>query len=279
MSDVAWGALGVNLVVTAGVVVLLMAVTFAYAMRTGVHAIMDTVWALGFVVIAAVSFTLSSGHGDTTRRALVLVLVAVWGLRLGGYIFGRNRGHGEDPRYAALLRHNKGSLARFVAHHIYLAQGRVMWLVSLPVQVAMYERARPGPVTWIGVAVVAGGLSCEAVGDLQLSRFRADPANRGRILERGLWAWTRHPNYFGDACVWWGLWLLACSSWIGLATVVAPTVMTWMLVRRTGKALLEKTMRRSRGAAYDSYVARTSGFFPRPPRRLPVLEPGDRTPT
>ena len=260
-----WGALGVNLVVTAAVVAVLMLATFVYAMRTGVHAIMDTVWPLGFVIIAAVSFGLSAGHGATDRRVLVLVLTAIWGLRLGGHIFARNFGHGEDKRYASLLRRNRGSLAAFVLRYIYWAQGRVMWFVSLPLQVAMYEHASLSFVTWLGAAVWAVGFGFEAVGDLQLRQFRASAANAGRVLDRGLWRYTRHPNYFGDAVVWFGLWLLACSHWLGILTVAAPVYMTNMLVRHTGKKLLEKHMARSKGAAYADYVQRTSGFIPRPP--------------
>jgi steroid 5-alpha reductase family enzyme len=265
---VSWGALGVNLVVTAVVVAVLMLATFGYAMRTRVHAIMDTIWPLGFVLIAAVSFGLSSGHGDTGRRVLVLALTAVWGLRLGGHIFARNHGQGEDKRYASLLRRNTGSLARFVLRHIYWAQGRFMWFVSLPLQVAMYERASLSFVTWLGVAVWTVGFGFEAVGDLQLRRFKASPGNAGRVLDRGLWRYTRHPNYFGDAVLWFGLWLLACSHWLGILTVAAPVFMANMLIRHTGKKLLEKHMARSKGAAYADYVRRTSGFIPWPPRRL-----------
>ena len=155
---------------------------------------MDTVWPLGFVVIAAVSFGLSAGSGHAGRRALVLLLVAVWGLRLGTHIHRRNAGQGEDKRYASLLRRNRGSLAAFVLRYIYWAQGRVMWFVSLPVQVAMYEHAPVGAVTWLGAAVWALGFGFEAVGDAQLRRFRADPANAGRVLDRGLWRYTRHPK-------------------------------------------------------------------------------------
>ena len=132
-----WGPLLVNLAVTAGTVAVLMLATFGYAMRTRMHTIMDTVWPLGFVIIAAISFGLSAGDGDTGRRVLVLLLTAVWGLRLGAHIFARNVGHGEDKRYASLLRRNRGNLAVFVLHYIYWAQGRVMWFVSLPLQVAM----------------------------------------------------------------------------------------------------------------------------------------------
>ena len=261
-----WGPLLVNLAVTAGTVAVLMLATFGYAMRTRVHAIMDTVWPLGFVIIAAVSFGLSAGDGDTGRRVLVLLLTAVWGLRLGAHIFARNVGHGEDKRYTSLLRRNRGNLAAFVLRYIYWAQGRVMWFVSLPLQVAMYERAGLSAVSWLGVAVWAAGFGFEAVGDEQLRRFKADPANAGRVLDRGLWRYTRHPNYFGDSVVWFGLWLLACSHWLGLLAVAAPVYMTNMLVRHTGKRLLEKHMARSKGAAYADYVRRTSGFIPWPPR-------------
>jgi steroid 5-alpha reductase family enzyme len=267
---VSWGPLLVNLAVTAGTVAVLMLATFAYAMRTRVHAIMDTIWPLGFVLIAAVSFGLSAGSGYGSRRVLALALTAIWGLRLGAHIFARNCGHGEDKRYASLLRRNTGSLAAFVLRYIYWAQGRVMWFVSLPVQVAMYEHAALGGVAWLGVVVWAAGFGFEAVGDEQLRRFRADPANAGRVLDRGLWRYTRHPNYFGDAVVWFGLWLLACSHWLGLLTVAAPIYMTNMLVRHTGKKLLEKHMARSKGAAYADYVRRTSGFIPWPPRQRPA---------
>lgn len=262
-----WAALLVSLVVTAGVVAVLLLATFGYAMRTKVHAIMDTVWGLGFIVIAGVSWVLAAGHGNDGRKALVFALTAAWGLRLSAHIYLRNRGQGEDKRYAALLRHAKGSVAAFALRYVYWEQGKVMWVVSLPLQVAMYEQAGLSAITWIAVAVWAAGVGFEAVGDLQLTRFRADPANAGKVLDRGLWRYTRHPNYFGDAVAWCGLWLLACSHWLGLLTVVSPALMTWMLVRRTGKRLLEKHMLRSKGDAYADYVSRTSGFVPMPPRQ------------
>jgi steroid 5-alpha reductase family enzyme len=263
---VSWVPLLINLIVTAAAVAVLMLATFFYAMRTKVHAIMDTVWPLGFVLIAAISFGLSAGHGEDGRRALVLVLTGIWGLRLGTHIFTRNLGQGEDKRYASLLRRNTGRLATFVLRHIYWAQGRVMWFVSLPLQVAMYEHASVSAITWLGVAVWAVGFGFETVGDRQLRRFRADPVHVGQVLDRGLWRYTRHPNYFGDAVVWFGLWLLGCSHWLGVLTVAAPIYMTNMLVRHTGKKLLEKHMLRSKGAAYADYVSRTSGFIPWPPR-------------
>ena len=143
-----WGPLLVNLAVTAGLVAVLMLATFLYAMRTRVHTIMDTIWPLGFVLIAGVSFGLSAGSGVPGRRVLVLVTTAVWGLRLGAHLLTRNRGQGEDKRYASLLRRNRGNLAVFVLRYIYWMQGRVMWFVSLPVQAAMYEHTRLSAVTW-----------------------------------------------------------------------------------------------------------------------------------
>ena len=117
---------------------------------------------------------------------------------------------------------------------------------------------------YAGIVVYAVGLFFEAVGDAQLAAFRGDPANRGTVMDRGLWRYTRHPNYFGDACVWWGLWLLAADSWLGLATVVCPLLMNWLLLRRTGKPLLEARLATTR-PGYAEYVRRTSGFLPRPP--------------
>lgn len=251
-----------------------MLATFAYAMRARRHSVVDVVWGLGFVAVAGVSFRLSGGIGESDRRVIAMAATAPWGLRLAGYLCWRNHGRGEDLRYASLLRHAKGRVAPFVLKNVYWAQGWAMWVVSAPLQVAMYESSPLGALTWVALGVFAVGLVIESLGDLQLARFKSDPANRGRILDRGLWSWTRHPNYFGDACVWWGLWGLACSQWVGLLSLPSPVLMTYLLVRRTGKALLEKRMRRSKGDAYEIYAARTSGFVPRPPKKL---TPGDAT--
>ena len=269
-----WAPLLVNLAVTAGAIVVVQLVTFACAMRIRAHVIMDTVWPLGFVIIAAVSFLLSAGHGDDSRRLLVLIATGTWGLRLSAYVFVRNYGSGESARYASLLRRNRGTEAAFVLRYIYWKQGRIMWFVSLPVQAAMYEHAALSAVTWAGVALWAVGFGFETTGDEQLRRFRADPANAGTVLDRGLWRYTRHPNYFGDAVLWFGLWLMACSHWVGLVLVVSPLYLANMLVRHTGKRLLEKHMARSKGDAYAEYISRTSGFLPLPARiRRPAHVP------
>ncbi|WP_201464638.1 DUF1295 domain-containing protein [Janibacter melonis] len=268
-SALPWGDVALNL----GVSVLATAVFIGVIMATAVaiknHSIIDIFWGPGFVVVAVVSYLLSAGSGgDDTRRLVVLLLTAVWGLRLGLYIGRRNLGHGQDPRYTRLLASRQGgSLVVFLVRQVYGLQGLLIVLVSLPVQLAMYESAPLGVVGAVGIAIWVVGFTFEAVGDWQLARFKADPANEGRIMDRGLWAWTRHPNYFGDSCVWVGLWVLALGHWAGLLTVIAPFVMTKLLVSYSGKKLLEKGMRRKRGAAYEDYIARTSGFLPMPPKR------------
>ena len=208
---------------------------------------------------------MSAGHGDPGRRWLVTALTVIWGVRLAIHIGWRARGADEDPRYQRMLSNASGNRNRYAFTHVYVLQAATAWFVSLPVQVAQFDRA---PLAWwtcFGIAVWAVGFLFEALGDWQLTRFKADPSNRGRVLSTGLWRYTRHPNYFGDACVWWGLYLLAIGTWAGLATIVSPIVMTYFLAGKTGRPLMDEHMTRTR-PEYADYVNRTSGFVPRPPR-------------
>lgn len=255
-----------TLAVSAAVVALLMVVTFAVSVLRNRHDTLDVAWGLGFALVAGTTFVLSDGEGDTAARVLVTVLTVAWGVRLAVHIGLRSRGEPEDHRYAEMRDRAKGNPHLHVLVRAYLAQAVVLWLVSLPVQAAQYGPAAHPALVAAGIALWSVGVLFEAVGDRQLQRFRADPRNRGHVLDRGLWRYTRHPNYFGDACVWWGLFLLACSSWYGLATVVSPILMTFLLAKGTGKPMLEEHLRRRR-PAYAEYVRRTSGFVPLPPRR------------
>lgn len=264
---ISWLPLLAGLAVSVAAVGVVMALTLAISLRTKNWSVIDTFWGLGFVAVAVSSFLVSTGHGDTGRRLVALLVPAVWGLRLAGYLHWRNHGKPEDPRYTALLRRRTGPLIPFVLRTIFWAQGWVMWVVSIPITVAMFERRAVDALTWVGVALAAVGLFFETVGDLQLARFRADPANAGKIMDRGLWAWTRHPNYFGDLCVMFALWLIAAGSWLGLLTVFAPILMTYMLVTKTGKRMLDRRLARTRGEDYTRYAARTSGLIPWPPRK------------
>ncbi|MFF4650594.1 DUF1295 domain-containing protein [Streptomyces sp. NPDC001380] len=267
MSGVDGGAFAVNVAASAGAALVVLLGAAAFGVRKGLHRVVDIAWGLGFCAVAGVSYALSAGHGDGGRRLLVLVLVLVWGLRLSGHIAARSRGHGEDPRYEKLL--SKAPPERRTAYAlrmVYGLQALLVWFVSLPVQFACYVPHPPGVLAWTGTAVWAVGVFFEAVGDWQLTRFRSDPANRGQVMDRGLWRFTRHPNYFGDACVWWGLFLLAADAPAGWATLPSVLVMTYLLVNGSGKPMLEKQMHATK-PGYAEYVARTSGFFPLPPRR------------
>lgn len=227
--------------------------------------IVDIYWGLGFAQIAIVTAALAGGW--PWRRLLLTMLVVLWGLRLAFYLFWRNAGHGEDYRYQAMRRHHGARFPLVSLATVFGLQGALMWIVSLPVQIGQLA-ATPAHLTALdvaGAALWALGLACEAVGDWQLAAFKADPANAGRVMDRGLWRYTRHPNYFGDACVWWGLWLVASAggAWW---TIVSPALMTILLLKVSGVAMLERTIGRRR-PEYADYVARTSAFVPWFPRR------------
>ncbi|TWF92936.1 DUF1295 domain-containing protein [Saccharopolyspora dendranthemae] len=239
------------------VAVLVVTATFAIARLRGRYDTIDTAWGAGFAVIAITSFA----AGWT--GALPAALVVVWGIRLAVHLHRRNAGLSEDPRYVEMAARAQRFPALRMYVRVYLVQGLVMWLVSMPVLLA-----GPGIGAWsvAGAAVWAVGMFFEVVGDEQLRRFRADPANAGEVLDTGLWRYTRHPNYFGDACVWWGAYLMACQHWPGPLTALSPLLMTWLLARGSGKPLLERRLRERR-PAYADYVERTSGFLPLPPKR------------
>ncbi|WP_343573005.1 DUF1295 domain-containing protein [Mycobacterium sp.] len=241
---------------------VLHTITFGIGRRIGRYNVVDVAWGLGFIVVATAAAIL--GSGDPLRRWLLLALVAIWASRLSGYIYRRSLGHGEDPRYADTLH---GATVGQVVVKVFLVQAFATWIISLPLQLSAVTGPTPRP--WL-VATVAGtlmwltGLLFEAIGDRQLRVFKSDPAHQGLLMDRGLWAWTRHPNYFGDACVWWGLWLITLAGWRSLITVLSPALMTYFLVRVTGARLTEKYMRGRSG--FSEYQQRTSFFIPRAPR-------------
>lgn len=269
MTGYPWAAAATNLWVTAAVVAAVFAAALVAALVRGRHDGIDVVWGLGFAVVALTTVLLSAGDGDAWRRWLITALTVVWGLRLAGHIGSRNAGRAEDPRYVAILERARGNPALHMVRKVYLPQAVILWIVSLPVQLGQYGSAGGALVvtlTVLGVLSWLVGFAFETVGDAQLAAFTADPAHRGQVLDRGLWRYTRHPNYFGDAAVWWGLTLLALHHAAGLIGLLGAALMTWLLVRGTGKRLLESSIGRRR-PGYADYVRRTSGFFPLPPRR------------
>ncbi|WP_353951336.1 DUF1295 domain-containing protein [Knoellia sp. S7-12] len=245
---------------------VVMGVTALIARRLGKVSVVDIAWGLVFVAIAWVCTLVGPGP----RPLLLAVLVTVWGGRLAWHIRRRALGAGEDPRYEKILsKAPPEKRFAFAVRKVFVVQALAAYVISLPLQVAAAGDSRPlGWVAAIGFVVFLVGIGFEAIGDTQLARFKADPANKGKIMDRGLWAWTRHPNYFGDAAVWWGLWLIASEVWPAVLTVFSPIVMTYFLAFATGARLLESEM--SKRPGYPEYMQRTSMFFPLPPRRRPA---------
>jgi steroid 5-alpha reductase family enzyme len=226
-------------------------------------AIVDSLWPLMFMMAA---FTYArTAEAPSPRAVWVSCLVAVWALRLSTYIAARNWGQGEDRRYQAIRARNQPHFALKSLYLVFALQALLAWIISLPLLGAILSAAPLGIFDVIGGALWLAGFFFEAGGDWQLARFKSDPANQGEVMDRGLWRYTRHPNYFGDFCVWWGFYLMAASAgawW----SVIGPILMSVLLMRVSGVTLLEKDISERR-PQYAEYVRRTSAFFPRMPKR------------
>jgi steroid 5-alpha reductase family enzyme len=230
----------------------------------------DSWWALGIVTLAIATYFDTASH--TANATLLLALTTIWGLRLGLYLLWRWRRGGPDPRYQAILKSaasRRGwSFAKTAGLQVFALQGVLQFIVALPVQLG---EAAPGgePLGALGIAgaaLAAFGIIFESSADWQLLRFRGDPANRERVLDIGLWRYTRHPNYFGDVCVWWGLYAIAADTGLGVWSFASPILVTILLTRVSGVPMLESQLRKKR-PGYAEYVARTSGFIPWLPKR------------
>jgi steroid 5-alpha reductase family enzyme len=255
---------GSVLPIAAATVAVAMAGAWVLSLRLRDASIIDPLWGPAFVLVALVAAL--AGGGDAARRWLLLALTAVWGLRLGWYLTRRKLAEpGEDRRYAAMRARKGDAFALWSLYAIFGVQALLVLIVSQPIQVAAGRPAALAASAIPGVILFLVGLGFEAIGDEQLRRFKADAASRGKVMDRGLWRYTRHPNYFGDACVWWGIWLVALPAGGTWWTFIGPLVMTVLLVRVSGKALLERDIGERR-PDYAEYIRRTSGFFPLPPR-------------
>lgn len=248
-------------------IVVLMLATWLLSLVLKNASIVDIVWGLGFVLVAW-AVRLRVDDGLAVRQNVLVAMTTIWGLRLGGYLFWRNHGKGEDYRYRAMRKHWGPRFPIISLGTVFGLQGVLMFTVSLPVQLGQ-TRIEPdlGVLAYLGIAVWAIGIFFEWVGDAQLARFKGDPTNQGKVMNRGLWKFTRHPNYFGDACVWWGIALVAAETTVGKFGLIGALVMTILLRRVSGVVLLEKSLSK-RKEGYAEYVARTSPFFPRPPKRV-----------
>lgn len=228
--------------------------------------IADPFWGMGFVIVVAVGQWRSLA---TDRSILLVTLTLIWGIRLSGFLIWRNWGHGEDRRYGAMRAHHGQRFWWWSCFSVFWLQALILWFVALPQQLAI-AAAKPEPLgilDLLGGGVWAVGLAFESLGDWQLARFKSRPENAGRVMDRGLWRYTRHPNYFGDFCVIWGFYIVAFAGGAGL-TIASPILMSFLLLQVSGVRLLEQTISERR-PAYADYIRRTSAFFPLPPRNSP----------
>ena len=259
--------LGLN----AFVLIVLFLILWRVAVAIQDVSFIDSVWPTGMVALAISTFALTPGV--TPRKLLLLGLCAVWGVRLGGYLLWRWRKNGRDRRYVRMMEKAKAEkgwgFARTALLQVFAIQAPLLFIVCLPIQLGQLspDPATLGPMAWIGAALAVIGVAFESTADWQLARFLGDRANAGKVLSTGLWRYTRHPNYFGDACVWWGLYLIAAETHPGLWALPGPVMLTWTLMKWSGAPTLEYHLRKTR-PDYVRYVETTSGFVPMPPRRV-----------
>lgn len=230
-------------------------------------AIVDIAWGLGFVLVAITAAICVDGLG--INRWLLPLLTTIWGVRLSGYLAWRNHGKPEDKRYQAMRDHRGVSFVYSSLWIVFGLQAVILWIVSLPLQAGIfYATSEWHPLHVIGLIVWLIGMVFETVGDYQLARFKSDPAHAGQVLDRGLWRYTRHPNYFGDFLVWWGLYLVSIAGSLAFTwwMVLGPLLMSWFLMRVSGVPLLEQSLRMTR-PQYVDYIRRTNSFFPWYPKQ------------
>jgi steroid 5-alpha reductase family enzyme len=247
----------------AAAAVLAFATWGASVVRTDVS-LVDRTWSLMIVVPAFVYAALLMPTGPAAQRMpWVLALMAAWALRLAFYISKRNWGHGEDRRYQEIRARNQPNFTFKSLYLVFVLQAVLAWLVSAPALAAFSGTLAFGALDFLGLVIGFVGLAMEATSDAQMARFKADPANKGQVMDRGLWRYSRHPNYFGECCVWWGLGLVALASGGGVWAVLSPLIMTVLLLKVSGVTLLEKDIGERR-PKYREYIARTNAFFPGP---------------
>ena len=249
--------MGWNLAAVAVMMVAGWLISLAYKNVT----IVDSLWGLGFVLIAWLTFFVSDGYYG--RQILVVALVTLWGLRLCLYLSWRNWGKGEDPRYGSWRKQSSNRFWLVSLFKVFVLQALFLWVISVSLQIGLLAM-KPDSFTWLdglGFIIWAAGFVFESLGDWQLARFKSDPASKGRVMDHGLWAYTRHPNYFGEFLVWWGLYFITLSTPNGWWTIFSPIIITSVLLKMTGIPLTEKALVENR-PGYADYIKRTSAFVP-----------------
>ena len=249
--------LGINFVAVLTMMLIGWTMSLIYRNVT----LVDSLWGLGFVLIAWLTFFLADGFFG--RKFLIALLVSVWGLRLAGHLSWRNWGHGEDPRYGAWRAESGDRFWLVSLFKVFVLQAIFLWAIALAMQWGQLS-SLPAKITWLdflGLGLWLTGFFFEAVGDWQLARFKANPNNKGRVMDQGLWAYTRHPNYFGETLIWWGIFLITLATPGSWWTIVSPIIITVVLLKMTGVTLMEKTIVKTR-PGYEAYIAKTNAFIP-----------------
>jgi steroid 5-alpha reductase family enzyme len=240
-------------------IVLYMSVIFCVALIKKDNSIVDIAWGLGFIGVALLTFFLKEGY--TTRHLVVSGLVLIWGMRLALHIAIRKRGKGEDYRYAKWRKDWGRWFVLRSYFQIFMLQGVFLYIISIPIILVHFSpREHFTLVDFLGVGVWCIGFIFEAVGDFQLKKFKKDPANKGKIITTGLWKYTRHPNYFGEVVMWWGIFLLALSVDNGWMAILSPLTISFLLLRVSGVTMLEKKYKGN--PEFEAYAQRTNAFFP-----------------
>ncbi|MEO8003512.1 MAG: DUF1295 domain-containing protein [Betaproteobacteria bacterium] len=245
-----------------GATLVLAVATWVVSLIKRDASIVDSMWSI-LILSAGIVYAILLPDGGT-RAVIVLILAALWATRLTAYITWRNWGEAEDHRYQAIRQRNEPGYALKSVYLVFGLQAVLAWIVSMSL---LATAATSRPLSWMdapGVALVLFGILFEATGDWQLARFKSEPANRGNVMDRGLWRYTRHPNYFGEFCAWWGFYLLAAMGG-GWWTIVSPLLMSVLLLKVSGVSLLEKDIGERR-PGYREYVARTNAFIPGSPK-------------
>lgn len=251
----------INLAAAASVMIL----AWLVHLLLGKASIVDFFWGPGFAVMAWLTFSLT--QADLVHKLLIAVLVSIWAFRLAFHIARRNLGKPEDPRYADMRAKHPDNFWIRSLFTVFLLQAAVMWLVSLPVQLGQQGPSSGGLglLDWIGLLIWSVGFFWETIGDEQLYRFKSDPANKGKVLDSGLWRYSRHPNYFGEAIMWWALFLIAFSAPNGGWSFIGPLLLTLLLLKVSGVSLTEQKMSQTY-SELEKYKGRVSAFIPRPPK-------------
>ena len=266
MSGEIWTMFGTNLAVMIAAMTLISLPSF----RTRDPSYIDAFWGIGFVILAVSSLVQSAARdlGDPARKGLLVALCALWGFRLGFYLLWRWRKNGPDPRYQAILASRKGGSEKlFIWRRVFLVQAFVLTITALPVQLGQVYAGGLSWWNWLGAGLALFGILFESTADFQLAAFKGSPDNHGQVMDRGLWRYSRHPNYFGETCTWWGLGLLAWSNGVTALALLGPLVITFFLLKVSGVGLLEKSLTKTK-PKYVDYIATTSTFVPLPKKKL-----------